>query len=166
MQIIEYFIKFFNEHSVEFSTVSSLLLSASIIFSIPFWVYTKLHERKEKSISAYKELITEYTKMMDVFLSNAELDLFSDKNYLLIQENSIEERKVKIIFSMLIALFERAYIIFNTNEPWLRKRYWNEWDLYIKEWACRPLFKKYLNSTLTNSDSEFMHYMNSITQNK
>ena len=163
---IDFLLRFLEIHSQAFSTFSSILLSTSIVFSIPFWAINKLHERKQIQIDAYKELISEYTKLMEIFLCNTELNLYEDFEDLKIPNNSLQERKIKIIFSMLVALFERAYITFHNNGSWLRKKYWQEWDTYIKDWCKKPLFYRYLSTTLAHSDSDFTSYMNSIIKIK
>ena len=65
-----------------------------------------------------------------------------------------------IIFEMLIALFERAYIV--AWEPDLSdvaQRRWNSWDDYMREWCRRKEFHALLPQLLRGEDPKFSAYI-------
>ncbi len=71
------------------------------------------------------------------------------------------------LFEMLIALFERAYIV--SYEPDLRGvalRRWNSWDDYMREWCRREDFFFLLPQLLRGEDPDFASYIRRIAGEK
>jgi hypothetical protein len=70
-----------------------------------------------------------------------------------------------IIFSMLISLFERAYLLLyedTMNEKQLRR--WRSWEDYMGEWCNRVDFRSALSVLLRGEDPEFASYIQKLSQ--
>jgi hypothetical protein len=68
-----------------------------------------------------------------------------------------------IVFSMLVSLFERAYLLLYAVKmtPQQRRR-WLSWDDYMREWCRRADFRRLLPVLLKGEDLEFVQYIQSL----
>lgn len=65
-----------------------------------------------------------------------------------------------VIFDILIALFERAYILaYDEHMSEEKKRRWNSWEDYMREWCLRADFNALLPELLHGEDSGFPAYI-------
>ncbi len=116
-------------------------------------------ERQLENEELYQKLAEEYAKFANLMIDNADLRLMT--GHIPDRELSPEqvERK-KIIFDMLVALFERAYIlVYEEHMDRQTKRLWATWEDYIKFWCRRDDFKKMLPELLVGEDPDFTSYM-------
>ena len=66
---------------------------------------------------------------------------------------------------MLIALFERAYLV--AHKPRMNpieQRRWNSWDDYMREWCRRDDFYNTLPTLLRGEDAAFQNYLRRVAQ--
>ena len=110
------------------------------VFALPFAIFLFLFEqRKERDAEdeeAYQLLQNAYSDFLKIVLDNPDLQLRSATTRTDLNDEQLERRL--IIFEMLVALFERAYIV--SYEPDLRGvalRRWNSWD----GCCCRPALR-------------------------
>lgn len=65
-----------------------------------------------------------------------------------------------VIFELLIALFERSYLVAYRNDlEGVAKRRWASWEDYIREWVRRKPFYDLLPMLLHGEDPEFAAYI-------
>jgi hypothetical protein len=72
----------------------------------------------------------------------------------------LQQQKRRIYFEMLIALFERAYILL--HEPGASgdaARRWQSWADYIDWWLGRAEFRAYALENLAGEDPAFAQYV-------
>ena len=68
-----------------------------------------------------------------------------------------------VIFSMLISLFERAYLLlFDPPMSADRQRRWGSWEDYMMEWCQREDFREMLPALLLGEDSDFAEYIRAL----
>jgi hypothetical protein len=135
------------------------------VFGLPFAIFLFLYEqRKERDNEdeeAYQMLQDAYNDFLKIVLDNPDLQL---RSAALSDHLSDEQReRVLIVFEMLIALFERAYIV--SYEPDLKGvalRRWNSWDDYMREWCGREDFYYLLPQLLRGEDPDFSAYIRRI----
>jgi hypothetical protein len=82
------------------------------VFGLPLaiivFIYEQRRERANEEEEIYQRLSDEYTNFMKLVLENADLRLFSAEKV----ELTAEQRERKwTMFNILVALFERAYIL-------------------------------------------------------
>ena len=68
-----------------------------------------------------------------------------------------------IIFSMLISLFERAYLLlYEEKMGSLQQRRWLSWEDYMRQWCRREDFRALLPVLLEGEDPEFSAYIRGL----
>ena len=66
---------------------------------------------------------------------------------------------------MLIALFERAYIVsYVPNMRGVALRRWHSWDDYMREWCRREDFYYLLPQLLRGEDEDFADYIRALAE--
>ena len=136
------------------------------VFGLPLAIVVFLveqrKERQNEEEEVYQRLSDEYAVFSRLLLENADLQLSS------LVESSLtplqEERK-RIIFDILISLFERAYIlVYEEKMTKQSARLWASWEDYIRWWSRRADFRAALPRLLEGEDPEFSAYVMRIAQ--
>jgi hypothetical protein len=135
------------------------------VFGLPFAIFLFLYEQRKERDSedeeAYQMLQNAYNDFLKIVLDNPDLQL---RSAAMRTDMSDEQReRMLIIFEMLIALFERAYIV--SYEPDLKGvalRRWNSWDDYMREWGRREDFFYLLPQLLRGEDPDFAAYIRRV----
>lgn len=135
------------------------------VFGLPFAIFLFLYEqRKERDAEdeeAYQLLQDAYNDFLKIVLDNPDLRLRSTTT----REdlNAEQQERALIIFEMLIALFERAYIVsYEPNLKGVALRRWNSWDDYMREWCRREDFYSMLPQLLRGEDPDFAMYIRRV----
>ncbi|HEY8608672.1 MAG TPA: hypothetical protein VIM12_16285 [Noviherbaspirillum sp.] len=146
----------------DFWEVSSFVVT---VFGLPFAIFLFLYEqRKERDAEdeeAYQLLQNAYNDFLKIVLDNPDLKLRS--NTMRPDLNDEQRERTIIIFEMLIALFERAYIVSYEEElSGVALRRWNSWDDYMREWCRREDFYYLLPQLLRGEDPDFAAYIRRV----
>ncbi|WP_192804858.1 hypothetical protein [Noviherbaspirillum aerium] len=135
------------------------------VFGLPFAIFLFLYEqRKERDAEdeeAYQLLQNAYSDFLKIVLDNPDLQLRTTAK----SSNLSDEQRERmlIIFEMLIALFERAYIVsYEEDLSGVALRRWNSWDDYMREWCRREDFYYLLPQLLRGEDPDFATYIRRI----
>lgn len=128
-------------------------------YAIILFAWQNFKERQLENEELYQALAEEYAKFAQLLIQNADLQLMTGH----IPDASLtaeqKERK-KIIFDVLVALFERAYIlVYEEKMDKQTKRLWATWEDYIKFWCARADFKEALPALLVGEDPDFSGYI-------
>jgi len=142
-------------------TASFVVTVFGLPFAIFLFLYEQRRERDSEDEEAYQLLQNAYNDFLKIVLDNPDLQLRSTRKR---DDLSNEQReRMLIIFEMLIALFERAYIV--SYEPDLKGvalRRWNSWDDYMREWCRREDFYFLLPQLLRGEDPHFAAYIRDV----
>jgi len=126
---------------------------------IVFWLEQR-KERTNEQEELFVKLLDEYNELAKLLIDNADLRLISGGSNKLELTPEQEEKKL-IIFDLLVAFFERAYIlIYEDNMDKQESRMWQTWEDYIDFWLKREDFKKVVPELLSGEDPDFVSYMN------
>ncbi|WP_170942396.1 hypothetical protein [Noviherbaspirillum denitrificans] len=135
------------------------------VFGLPFAIFLFLFEqRKERDAEdeeAYQMLQDAYKDFLKIVLDNPDLKLRTTTS----TPNLTDEQRERmlIIFEMLIALFERAYIVsYEPDMKGVALRRWHSWDDYMREWCQREDFYFLLPQLLRGEDPDFAAYIRRI----
>ncbi|RJF99850.1 hypothetical protein D3871_00580 [Noviherbaspirillum saxi] len=135
------------------------------VFGLPFAIFLFLFEqRKERDAEdeeAYQMLQNAYSDFLNIVLNNPDLQLRSAT----MSQNLTDEQRERtlIIYEMLIALFERAYIVsYEDDLKGVALRRWNSWDDYMREWCRREDFYYLLPQLLRGEDPDFAAYIRGV----
>lgn len=138
------------------------------IIGLPFAIWIFLVERRKERMNddeeVYLKLADDYEKFLKLVLSNADLRLISNQGEL-VQLNPEQKERRKILFEILIALFERAYIlVYEDDLKGQTARLWLTWEDYMRDWCQRPDFREELPQLLAGEDPEFQHYIRELAE--
>ena len=142
---------------------------AVTVFALPFavWVFAveQRKERENEEEEAFQLLSDAYNDFLKVVLAHADLQLRSSAA--LPDPTSEQRERMLVIFDMLIALFERAYLV--AHKPQMNpteQRRWNSWDDYMREWCRREDFHNALPLLLRGEDPEFQSYIRRVAEHE
>ena len=137
------------------------------VFGLPYAIFIFLHEqRRERDADdeeAYQLLQNAYNDFLKIVLANPDLKLRTTApNADLTDE---QRERMLIIFEMLIALFERAYIVaYEPDLSGVALRRWNSWDDYMREWCRRDDFYALMPQLLRGEDPDFSAYIRRVAE--
>lgn len=139
--------------------LSYVVTVVGLPFAIVVFMFEQRKERQNEDEEIYQRLSDEYADFLQLLLENADLRLMSafneDANF---TEEQLERKR--IIFELLISLFERAFIL--VYEPSMNaqtKRLWSSWEDYIRYWCRRKDFRNALKTLLDGEDPDFEQYI-------
>ncbi|HYD95103.1 MAG TPA: hypothetical protein VEC01_07250, partial [Noviherbaspirillum sp.] len=139
-------------------TTSFIVTVFGLPFAIFLFLFEQRKERDNEDEEAYQLLQNAYHDFLKIVLANPDLKLRTNTKTPDLTEEQRE--RMLIIFEMLIALFERAYIV--SYEPDLKGvalRRWRSWDDYMREWCQREDFYYLLPQLLRGEDPDFAAYI-------
>ncbi|MFO7190179.1 MAG: hypothetical protein DIU74_010885 [Pseudomonadota bacterium] len=137
------------------------------VFGLPFAIYAFIREqrkeRENEDEEGWQRLSDAYNDFLKLVLANPDLKLLTGERAFDLSEEQRERQRV--IFEMLISLFERAYILLYT-EPLTgrRKRRWHSWEDYMRHWCAREDFRELLPEMLSGEDEEFAAYIERLAR--
>jgi hypothetical protein len=140
---------------------------AVTVFGLPYavWVFwvEQRKERENEEEEAYQHLSDAYNDFLKVVLDNADLQLRTTQA--LADPSAEQKERMMIIFDMLVALFERAYLIaYRDDMSPTEQRRWNSWDDYMREWCRRDDFRHAMPLLLRGEDPGFVAYIRQIAE--
>lgn len=133
--------------------------------AIIVFIYEQRKERDNEDEEVYQLLSDNYQDFLKVALENPDLQLFSAE---LTPELTAEQReRMYIIFTMLVSLFERAYLLLYEDQMSDKQlRRWRSWEDYMREWCQREDFRVLLDELLRGEDPDFVTYMRNLAESR
>lgn len=129
--------------------------------AIVVFVYEQRKERDNEDEEVYQLLSDNYQDFLKVALDNSDLGLFSTGSTPALNDQQTE--RMIIIFSMLVSLFERAYLLLYSEDLSERQlRRWRSWEDYMLEWLQRDDFRLRLPTLLRGEDPSFVRYISGL----
>ena len=125
------------------------------------FIFEQRKERDNEDEEVYQLLSDNYQDFLKVALANPDLRLFSTAKTTALDD--LQRERMVIIFSMLISLFERAYLLLyedDMSDKQLRR--WRSWEDYMREWCQREDFRTALTEQLGGEDPDFVHYLQGL----
>jgi hypothetical protein len=152
------------ESSLEMWELASYIVTVvGLPFAIIVYIWDQRRERQNEDEEIYQQLSDEYADFLKLLLKNADLQLLSPEKEGPVLDGEQSERK-KIIFDILVSLFERAFIlVYEDDMRPQTKRLWASWDDYMRFWCKRKDFRQSLDSLLEGEDHEFVAYMKKVS---
>jgi len=142
---------------------SFLVTVIGLPFAIGVFFLEQRRERENEEEEGYQILSDAYNDFLKVVLENSDLQLRS--NAALPNPTPEQNERMRVIFDMLIALFERAYIVaYKDAMSTTERRRWNSWDDYMREWCRRDDFHNALPLLLRGEDPGFQVYIKRVAQ--
>lgn len=145
-----------------FELASYVVTVVGLPFAIIVFIWDQRKERETEQEEIYQRLSDEYTNFMKLVLENADLRLLRPVGAAIPFTAEQAERRLAI-FSILVALFERAYLLVYEEQMTPQvKRLWQSWEDYMREWCRRPEFRDVLREMLRGEDEQFAAHITRI----
>lgn len=139
-----------------------LLSYVATVVGIPMALVTLMHdnykERQAEQGEIYDDLMAHYAEIQNKLFDYPELDQH-DKPL----SNLENMRRQRILYEMLVSLFERAFIMLYGERDPAYRRMWHSWSDYIEYWGGKSNFRECLPSLMKGEDPAFVAYMAKMT---
>jgi hypothetical protein len=141
--------------------LSYVVTTVGLPLAILVFLYEQKKERDNEEEEVYQLLSENYQDFLKIALDNPDLRLFSAQTVK--QLTSEQRERMLIIFSILVSLFERAYLLlFEPGMTGLELRRWLSWQDSMRAWRRREDFRALLPTLLEGEDPEFAHYIHEL----
>lgn len=140
---------------------SYVVTTVGLPLAILVFIYEQKKERNNEEEEVYQLLSDNYQDFLKIALDHPDLHLFTPEQTG--ELNDEQRERMLIIFSMLISLFERAYLLL--YEPKMttgQQRRWLSWEDYMRQWCRREDFRAVLPTLLEGEDPEFSAYIRAL----
>ena len=141
--------------------LSYVVTTVGLPLAILVFIYEQKKERDNEEDEVYQLLSDNYQDFLKMSLGHPDLHLFRPEETP--ELNDEQRERMLIIFSMLISLFERAYLLL--YEPKMntrQQRRWLSWEDYMREWCRRGEFRALLPVLLEGENAEFGAYIRAL----
>ncbi len=113
-------------------------------------------EQREDEI--YVALSQQYSSLLEAALAHPELDALDGSSSADLTPK--QRRRQAICYEMLLALFERAFILLYEDAPTGQGgRRWGSWADFFSYWLKRPDFARYVENNLQGEDEAFVAFV-------
>ncbi|MGA7179322.1 MAG: hypothetical protein WBX11_07055 [Thiobacillaceae bacterium] len=131
--------------------------------AILVFLFEQHKERENEDEEAYQLLSDAYTDFLKLVLANPDLQLRTNIHN---PDLTSEQReRMMVLYEILIALFERAYLLaYEENMSTKKKRRWLSWEDYMREWCARADFRDALPALLQGEDPDFASYIRQLAK--
>ncbi|MEW6132069.1 MAG: hypothetical protein AB1591_02730 [Pseudomonadota bacterium] len=142
---------------------SYIVTVVGLPLAIGVFLYEQRKERENEDEEAYQLLSDAYTDFLKLVLDNPDLQLRTRTH---IANLSADQReRMMVLYEILIALFERAYLLAYEEDMSDRKRRrWLSWEDYMREWCGREDFRNALPQLLQGEDADFSRYISRLAE--
>lgn len=120
------------------------------------------YKELEKEYLTYNALDEKYIEFQKLCLDHPYLDVFDIKDANPKQLNPQQQKEELIAFTMLFSIFERAFIMYEKQDPEIREEQWRGWDEYIHAYCKRKNFVAAWKISGSTFDERFAKYMEKI----
>lgn len=147
-----------------FELLSYLVTIIGFPAAIAVFLYEQHKERNNEEEEVYQLLSDNYQDFLKIALDNTDLRLFSTEQHS--ARSEVDRERMLIVFSMLISLFERAYLLlYEEDMSPIQARRWASWEDYMREWCHRTDFRNELPRLLDGEDADFKRYIQKLAAN-
>lgn len=135
--------------------LSYLVTILGLPVAIAIFLFEQRKRREVEEDGLHRMLSEEYDQFLRLLLEHADLSVFRrSRPDDALDEEQIERRQ--ILFTLLIALFEKAYIIlYDERMRDETRRLWLSWEDDMREWLRRDDFRGALPELLVGEDDRF-----------
>jgi hypothetical protein len=143
--------------------LSYVVTVVGLPMGIAVFVYEKRKERTNEEEEVFELLSNSYQDFLRLALENPDLRLLSKSRT---ADLTVEQQeRMRAIFGLLIALFERAFLLlYDRNPKGKQARRWRSWEDFMQEWCERDDFRQAMPELLHGEDPEFAAYMRRLAE--
>lgn len=142
----------------DWELLSYVVTVLGLPLAMAVFLYEKRKERIAEEEEVYAALANSYQDFLRLALENPDLRLMSQSRTS--DLNPEQQERMSAIFGLLVALFERAYLLlFDNDLTGKDARRWRSWEDFMQEWCGREDFREALPELLFGEDPEFAAYL-------
>ncbi len=150
--------------AVEYWELASYIVTVvGLPLAIAVFLFEQRKQRENEDEEAFQLLSDAYTDFLKLVLAHPDLQLRTRTH---IPNLSADQReRMMVLYEILIALFERAYLLAYEEDMSDRKRRrWLSWEDYMREWCGREDFRSALPQLLQGEDADFSRYISRLAE--
>ncbi len=144
--------------------IGFLVVVIGLPIALITYIDAKAKERKEREYGTYNALDDRFVQFEKICLENPDLDVFDVPDAHPKVLDDTQKKKEVIIFTILFAIFERAYTMYKDQSTEFRRKQWSGWDDYIKQYCKRPNCRAAWKQSGQTFDTEFQGYMKGVME--
>ena len=131
--------------------------------AIAVFLFEQRMERENEDEEAYQLLSDAYTDFLKLMLENPDLHLRT-RNHIA-NLNADQRERMMVLYEILIALFERAYLLaYEEGMSDKKRRRCLSWEDYMREWCERADFRDALPELLQGEDPDFAAHIRQLSE--
>ena len=143
--------------------LSYIVTVVGLPLAILVYLFEQHKERRNDENDVYERLSRNYQDFLQLALDNPDLKLLSQSHTPNLGPE--QQERMQAIFAMLIALFERAYLLlYDNNLRGNELRRWRSWEDFMQEWCLRDDFRDSLPNHIRGEDPEFADYIKDLAK--
>jgi hypothetical protein len=143
--------------------LSYIVTVVGLPLAIGVFIYEQRQERANEEEEVYELLANSYQDFLKLALENPDLRLMSKSRTA--DLSAEQQERMRAIFGLLIALFERAYLLlYETEFKGKQARRWRSWEDFMQEWCERDDFREAMPDLLYGEDPAFAAYMQKLAE--
>jgi hypothetical protein len=132
--------------------------------AIAVFLYEQRKERANEADELHRTLSEEYDNFLKLVLQHADLLLLQRARASRELTDEQKERRY-ILLSMLVSLFEKAFIIvYDPRMTKEQRRRWLSWEDDMRDWCRREDFRAALPQLLEGEDDAFSAYITALAE--
>ena len=141
--------------------LSYIVTVLGLPIAVAVFLFEKHKERAAEEEEVYETVAASYHDFLRLALENPDLRLLSKTRT---DDLTPEQReRMQAIFGMLIAIFERAYLLLYEDDLSGRAaRRWRSWEDFMQEWCDRDDFREAMPALLLGEDPSFAAYLRQL----
>ena len=150
-----------------FEFLSYVVTVIGFPFAIVVFLLEQRKQRQNDEEELHVDLSEDYTDFLKLVLQHSDLGLLRQSTTT-IDLNAEQKERRFAIFGILIAIFERAYIlVYEEDMGRQQARLWQSWQDFMVEWCKREDFRAELPRLLEGEDGDFAkHLMATVANTK
>lgn len=160
-----------------FERLVPLATLVSVGIAVVLFVQGQAHERDAREreavraremrvVDAYNALDDRYIDYVKLCLQHPELDVFDTPLQRDRPATAAEKRSESMMFSMLLSVMERSFLMYRDQSDPFKKSQWAAWETYVKSWIGRGNFLEEWKRSRTEFDRDFAAYMDGLIAKK
>jgi hypothetical protein len=119
-------------------------------------------EQADREYGTYNALDDKFLEFQRLCFENPTLDIFDVPDKVPAHCDPEQAKRELVAFTILFALFERAYLMYREHRTSLRDKQWSGWYEYIASYCGRENFRHAWSVSGVTFDSDFQVFMQSL----
>lgn len=148
------------EYKEYFEALSYIAVLLGIPIGIVSYIKAAASEKRDREYGTYNALDEKYLDFQGLCFANPRLDIFDIADKQPVGDlTELEKKQELVAFTMLFAIFERAYLMYYDHDDEVKQRQWTGWNDYIIDYCKRRNFRAAWRISGETFDTEYQKFM-------